>query len=133
MPGIRTSPRKHDPVLKFEDRNGDTVEMNVSEMKYSELIDFKKTLELDCHEIKKHMRNEYDPHFRKQEMALKARRRMINVCDHEFAFRKNETKVGSVHHFFVTVAKEKLSAEMYSQIYNESRKRMLEAKDDEVD
>lgn len=132
MSGIRTSQRRHDPILKFDDRQGNAVEINVSKLRYSELIDFKKTLELDCHEIKKHMRNERDPHFKRQEMALKTRRRMINVCDHEFSYRKVETKVGSVHHFFMEVAKEVMPEDQFAQIYSESKKRMLEAKDDEM-
>ena len=131
MSGIRQSNRKHNPVITFQNTDGEVSEIDLSKLKYTELIDIKKNFELDCAQINKHMLPATNPSRFGQERALKIRRRLLNVIDHEFSYRKAETKVADVNYHFVTVAKRILDRDLFTKIHIEAREKMREAKDAE--
>ena len=133
MSGIRNSNRKHNPVITFKSTDGEVSEIDLSKLKHTELIDIKKNFELDCAQINKHMLPEPNPSRIGQEKALKVRRRLINIIDHEFSYRKVQSKIGDVNFHFVKVAKEILDDDLFHKIHVEARSRMKEARDAEMD
>jgi hypothetical protein len=126
MSGIRTNPRKHRGIVFFKDSLGNEKKVVLADLNHDQVTELKRTLELDCHQIQATFDEEGSDKRIQQEHALKFRRRMINVIDHELSIRKKVSQVNDVHFHFFNIVKDHVDRDDFNFWLKLAKEKMQE-------
>ena len=127
MSGIRKAHRIHNPILTFRDEENLEQRVDLREMSREKILEFKRSLESDASYIQQNLRPEGEALRFRQEKAMKVRRRLANVCDHELSHRKKESSANDRYEHFYKAAKSILDKQEFDRIVLESKKLQEEA------